>query len=93
MGDMLELGKHKELFHRKIGRYLTHACDTFISVGKLSKLAAQEAKNFGFDGKNIFTCQTSSQARDILRQKISADKDDIVLVKGSRAMKMEGVFK
>ena len=93
MGDMLELGSHKEKFHRHAGQSLLASCNVFIAVGDLSRLAAEAAKNSGFDVNNIFTCRTSSQAREILFNRLSPKKGDIVLVKGSRSMKMEEVFK
>ena len=93
MGDMLELGRQRELFHYQAGNQVAKVCDAFITVGKLSKLAADSAKTFGFDIKNIFTCESCQEARNILFNKLSPKQDDVVLVKGSRLMKMEEVFK
>jgi len=93
MGDMLELGRKEGVFHRQAGSQVAEICDAFITVGKLSRLAAQAAKVSGLDMKNIYTCRTTEEARDILFNKISPDPEDIVLVKGSRAMRMEEVFK
>lgn len=93
MGDMFELGASEELFHRQVGRRVGGICDTFITVGKLSKLAASAAELSGFDTKNIFVCDTCAQARDILFNKVIPKKEDIVLIKGSRRMKMEEVFR
>jgi len=93
MGDMLELGQAQELFHRQAGRHAAGVCDAFVAVGKLSRFAAEEARESGFDKANLFACENSRQARDILFKKISPQKEDIVLVKGSRAMKMEQVLK
>ncbi|MFH1440829.1 MAG: UDP-N-acetylmuramoyl-tripeptide--D-alanyl-D-alanine ligase [Candidatus Omnitrophota bacterium] len=92
MGDMLELGDSKELFHFQAGRDAAKACDTLITVGNLAKLAADSAKACGLDAKNIFACDSAHQAREILFNKISLKKEDIVLVKGSRGMRMEEIF-
>ncbi len=92
MGDMLELGRHSRAFHHQAGCRVASVCDVFIGVGRLSKVTAQAAKLSGFDLKNIFTCSSSNDARDILLNKVSPGKEDIVLVKGSRAMKMENVL-
>ena len=92
MGDMLELGSNKELFHRQAGRKAAKVCDVLITVGNLSKIAARVARKQGFNTKNIFTCESTLEARDILLNKISPDSTDVVLVKGSRSMKMEEVF-
>jgi len=93
MGDMLELGEHKEPFHCQAGRQVCGICDVFITVGKLSNLAAKSAGSYGFDTKNIFTCESAQEAGEILFNKISPKEDDIILVKGSRLMKMEKIFK
>jgi UDP-N-acetylmuramyl pentapeptide synthase len=93
MGDMLELGRDKELYHAKAGVEAAHVCDVIVAVGKLSRLAARAAQKCGFDIKNIFTCESSCQAKDILIKEISPNKDDVVLIKGSRLMKMEDLLK
>lgn len=93
MGDMLELGDKQELFHQQAGQDAAQVCDTFIAVGTLSGVAAKAAAACGFDVNHIFTCNTPAEAREILFTKISPLKEDIVLVKGSRSMKMEEVFK
>ena len=93
MGDMLELGRYNRLFHCRVGRDVAKVCDVFISVGELSKLTAKAAVALGFDIKNMFTCATCSEARDILLNKVSPRGKDIVLVKGSRLMKMEEIFR
>jgi UDP-N-acetylmuramoyl-tripeptide--D-alanyl-D-alanine ligase len=93
MGDMLELGSYKKSFHYQAGRQAAGCCDVFITVGNLSKLAAKGAMASRFDVKNIFTCQTVTEAHKILFNRLSLKKGDLVLVKGSRLMKMEEIFK
>ena len=93
MGDMMELGLQRDFFHCQAGQRVAEVCDAFISVGKLSRLAAAAAKDSGLSEKDIFVCENASEAREVLFKKISPTADDIVLVKGSRAMKMEEVFK
>jgi len=93
MGDMLELGEQKELLHRQVAGSITNICDVLVSVGSLAGFTAQAAKARGFKSKNIFCCASASQARDLLLNKISPGAKDIILVKGSRSMKMEEVFK
>ncbi|MEW6101420.1 MAG: UDP-N-acetylmuramoyl-tripeptide--D-alanyl-D-alanine ligase [Candidatus Omnitrophota bacterium] len=92
MGDMMELGEGKEDFHRQAAKEIASSCDKFIAVGSLSRLAAEESLRLGFDAANIFTCETIKEAKDILFNKLCPGRADIVLVKGSRAMKMEEVF-
>ena len=93
MGDMLELGKQKEFFHYDAGIEAARVCDKLIAVGELSRLALEAARKTGFDSKNLFACRNSAEARQILFRKLFLKKEDIVLVKGSRAMKMESILK
>ncbi|MFH1354752.1 MAG: UDP-N-acetylmuramoyl-tripeptide--D-alanyl-D-alanine ligase [Candidatus Omnitrophota bacterium] len=93
MGDMLELGKHKEAFHRLAGLQAAKSCDVLITVGTLSKFAAKSAQLRGLGAENVFSCESTLQAKDLLFKKISPGPKDIVLVKGSRSMKMEEIFR
>lgn len=93
MGNMLELGNQKELLHRQIARSITSICDIFVAVGNLAALTAQEALELGFKSQNVFCCANAQVAGDLLYSKLSLNASDIILVKGSRSMKMEEVFK
>jgi UDP-N-acetylmuramoyl-tripeptide--D-alanyl-D-alanine ligase len=93
MGDMMELGLQKDFFHCQAGERAAEVCDCFIGVGKSTRLAAEAARSSGLSEKNIFICENSAQAREVLLKKIVPTRDDIVLVKGSRSMRMEEVLK
>ncbi len=94
MGDMLELGKRAIFYHEQAASDVAKVCDAFIAVGKLAKFTARRlGKSGGFKVKDIFSCAQARQARDIIRNKLKVKKDDVILVKGSRLMKMEEVFK
>jgi len=93
MGDMLELGSQKESLHREVAGSITNVCDLLITAGDLAKLTARSASSRGLKSGNIFCCSCAQEARDLLFNKISPEPDDVVLVKGSRSMKMEEVFK
>ncbi|MDD4980402.1 MAG: UDP-N-acetylmuramoyl-tripeptide--D-alanyl-D-alanine ligase [Candidatus Omnitrophica bacterium] len=93
MGDMLELGSRADTFHYQAGEEAAKCCDIFITAGKLSRAAARAARDSGLNKKNIFISESAVCARDILYKRVSLNRDDIVLVKGSRSMKMEEVFK
>jgi UDP-N-acetylmuramoyl-tripeptide--D-alanyl-D-alanine ligase len=92
MGDMLELGSLTEGFHRDAGRMAAGSCDIFITVGKCSLAAASAAISQGFNKDNVFNCRTSAQAKDVLFNTVAVRKDDIVLLKGSRGMKLEKIL-
>lgn len=91
MADMLELGAAKETLHAQAGFNAGRICDILITVGRLSLLAAKQALERGLSRKNIFTCPDTLTAAGVLN-KISLRKGDVVLVKGSRGMKMEEVI-
>jgi len=93
MGDMLELGSDEKSFHYQAGRQAAGCCDVLITVGSLSKLAAEAVNASCFDTKNIFTCETVTQARKILFNRLLPKKGDLILVKGSRRMNLEEIFK
>ncbi|MDD5505841.1 MAG: UDP-N-acetylmuramoyl-tripeptide--D-alanyl-D-alanine ligase, partial [Candidatus Omnitrophica bacterium] len=93
MGDMLELGEQKELLHRQVAGSITNTCDVLVTVGGLSAITGRAARAAGFKSKNIFCCVTAQQARELLLNKIVPEARDIILVKGSRSMKMEEVLK
>lgn len=92
MGDMMELGEDKKEFHYQAGKHIARVCDKFIAVGKLSKIAAAAARQSGFDTENLYSCASADQARELLFRRINPKKEDVVLIKGSRAMKMEKIF-
>ena len=92
MGDMLELGKQKELLHRQIAWSITNTCDRLITVGRLARITANAVRKSGFPAKHIFCCANALAAKDLLFKKILPQIDDLILVKGSRSMKMEKVL-
>lgn len=93
MGDMLELGSNEKFFHALVGEAVAKICDCLVAVGKLSSFTAEAAKRCGLDPRFIFRCPDSTKARKLLFKKVNPNKKDIVLVKGSRMMRMEEVFK
>jgi UDP-N-acetylmuramoyl-tripeptide--D-alanyl-D-alanine ligase len=89
IGDMLELGKESLNIHRKDLNEAAKSCDTLITAGRISSLSL---KGFKLETHNIISCRDSAKAREILFKDIKVNSRDIVLVKGSRRMKMEEVF-
>lgn len=93
MGDMLELGRLKDRLHYQAGIEAAKACDAFLTVGPLSGLSAKAAKSNGLGKKPVINCENFRQARGILFNEICPAEEDVVLVKGSRSMRLEGIFK
>ncbi len=82
LGDMLELGDYGITAHRKLGQWMSGLpVGVFIGVGPLMALAVSE-----FKGKGMHS-GTSEDAGTALSSIVR--EGDIVLIKGSRGMKME----
>lgn len=85
-GDMLELGMQGRYFHKRMGRQIARSgVKGFLAFGALSKTAASQARRYGMD--NVWHCSTHDEIAGILKRVTS--KGDLVLIKGSRGMKME----
>jgi UDP-N-acetylmuramoyl-tripeptide--D-alanyl-D-alanine ligase len=90
LGNMLELGPCAVEIHREIGK---KACelglDFLITVGNLAAGAAEGAVQAGMAWERVFPCTEHAVALRILKGLLHAG--DVVLVKGSRGVKMEVV--
>ncbi len=85
LGDMRELGDRSDEYHRGLGRLIRASnLSLVLAVGEAMKVAAREAGNGRvhlFDDKKGLV--------DFVRGGL--DRDDIVLVKGSRALGLDEV--
>lgn len=91
IGDMLELGREKETLHRDVGVLLCASkVDMIVAVGPLSHIASEAAVKRGFDTKQVYKCLSNKEAKKIISD--IAKANDTVLLKGSRAMKLEEIF-
>lgn len=90
LGDMLELGDHALEAHLEVGRAVSEtAVDVLLAVGQLARLIARGAIDAGLPAGRVIEFEDSSQAaREIAN---AVRERDVVLVKGSRAMRMERV--
>lgn len=85
LGDMMELGSFEVPGHQMVGRRAREVADLLITVGPRAKIMAEEAS--GQEG--VSAVETNARAVEILSKTLQAG--DVVLVKGSRAMKMEEI--
>ncbi|MFD2672317.1 UDP-N-acetylmuramoyl-tripeptide--D-alanyl-D-alanine ligase [Marinicrinis sediminis] len=90
LGDMLELGEKENEYHREIGQILDpKKIDWVYTFGPLAEYIAEEASNrYPLEAVQCF----ASKQHLIEALQAKADKDTIVLVKGSRGMKLEEVI-
>jgi UDP-N-acetylmuramoyl-tripeptide--D-alanyl-D-alanine ligase len=92
LGDMLELGALAESEHRGIGRRAGEILDVLITYGNLASLIADEAHVGALElGRTLRITQFRSDERDAVVEMMRTDLrgGDVVLVKGSRALRME----
>ncbi len=90
LGDMLELGSKSEELHREIGGLVSQFhFDMLVAVGNLSKAIQAGALASGMDEKSALHFDSVQKAMDFLNANVRLG--DILLVKGSRGMKMEQI--
>lgn len=91
LGDMLEIGEYAPEAHKKIGKKAAEVADLIFTVGPRAKFIAEEAIKQGIPENRIFQYLISDDAAMKVQEEIK--ENDIILIKGSRAMKMEKVVK
>ncbi len=92
LGDMLELGKFSEQEHKKIGKKIMESkIDVLVTLGERAQKIAFGAKENGMPEDKIFSFNDIKEAGILIQNEIK--QGDIILIKGSRAMKMEKIVK
>jgi len=87
MGDMLELGDLSASFHRTIAKeIIDKGINILLTIGEGATLTAEEAAKQGIA---VYKC--SSNEEIISKLKSMVKEEDIILIKGSRRMKLEEV--
>jgi UDP-N-acetylmuramoyl-tripeptide--D-alanyl-D-alanine ligase len=90
LGDMLELGAEMEKGHRQVGRKLFEIkADLVFFFGTRMKFAAEELRKHNFNPENIFYFENHADLGRKLQFEMR--EGDLVLIKGSQAMRMEKV--
>lgn len=91
-GDMLELGSGSDDFHKGVGRSIAAKnIDFVIAVGNKAGQIVQGAIESGMPEEMALVANNHEEVAKILKNLAGAD--DVVLVKGSRASKMEEILK
>ncbi|MEE3339347.1 MAG: UDP-N-acetylmuramoyl-tripeptide--D-alanyl-D-alanine ligase [Hallerella sp.] len=90
LGDMLELGDKAEELHHEIGELVPQMkFDMLVAVGKLSRNTQKGALDAGMEKDCAVHFETVEEAMEFLSENVHFG--DVLLVKGSRGMKMEQV--
>jgi len=91
-GDMMELGSKSNELHKLVGESIAGSgMDYFIALGKEAGFIAESAVSCGMDPKTVLYADSHAAAAEILLE--IADADTVVLLKGSRASRMEEILK
>lgn len=89
MGDMLEIGSFSAIEHKRVADLLSGSATHVICVGIRAKKIGDELLQSGFNKTNIAFFDNSTEAGKYLQNLIS--EGDIILIKGSQAMRMERI--
>lgn len=90
LGDMYELGDYSLEGHLLVGRKAKEVQPAYlITVGKLAFQIGQGAHEAGLEKGKIRACQNNQEALSYIKDIIQPG--DVILVKGSRGVKMENI--
>jgi len=91
LGDMLELGEYCESAHREVGKIVSQSVDILFAYGSRNKILCEQAQKSGMANDSIFHFDNIDDLIQSLKSVLQ--KEDVVLIKGSRATHMEKVVK
>lgn len=92
LGDMMEQGTKTDENHYELGKKTAESgVDILVAVGKNCLKIKDGAIDKSMDPENVFTFDDTNSAVDFLGNCLK--KDDIVLIKASRVMKLEEAIK
>lgn len=94
LGDMLELGSQARALHQELGREVAKlGIDILIAVGRWGKAVAQGAAHSHTRSFAFRTMEQLIRAWPVSSGQWPLAKGDLVLIKGSRGMKMERIMR
>lgn len=89
IGDMLELGKEAETYHREIGKMLNQENISYVfTYGEMAEIVEEEAMKTYATGQVQSYNNKAKIAEEVLK---IITKKDVVLLKGSRGMALEEI--
>ena len=88
-GDILELGSFEDEGHRIVGRRAAAVVRLLYTIGPRAKIIAEQAVASGLPASNVYVTDEKPELIEKLRATLRSG--DIVLVKGSRGVRMEDV--
>ncbi len=89
LGDMLELGRYEHQGHVKVGIRAAEVADVLVTVGERANIIARAAAENRLKQERIHSFVESTDAIPFLNEFLQ--ENDVVLVKGSRGMRMDKI--
>jgi UDP-N-acetylmuramoyl-tripeptide--D-alanyl-D-alanine ligase len=88
LGDMLELGPGSPAMHREVGAYVAAKDISYlVACGALGRELAEGARAVGMPDERIRHISGADEAAHLMTSMVR--RNDVILVKASRAMRME----
>jgi UDP-N-acetylmuramoyl-tripeptide--D-alanyl-D-alanine ligase len=89
LGDMLELGPDEQALHRRIGAEAATVLDGLVAVGPRGAWIAEAARSAGMT--RVATATDADSALEVVDRVLCPSAGDVILVKGSRGVALEGL--
>ena len=89
LGDMLELGEFEMEGHCKVGRRAADVVAKLLTVGPRARVIGEEALRSGMQAQDVQSVSNNEEAIQVLLEWVQPG--DVILVKGSRGMRMEQI--
>jgi len=90
LGDMLELGPTELDLHRDVGRFAAGAgLSLLVCFGTRARALGEGAQEAGLSAESVECVDDAQEAVRLVQSR--ARPEDVVLVKGSRGMRMERI--
>jgi len=87
LGDMLELGPYEEQGHVLVGVRASEVVNELVTVGERGRIIANAALKAGLPASATKDFSNTQETIEYLRERLN--DQDVVLVKGSHAMRMD----
>ena len=87
LGDMLELGDDGVRLHREVGAFAAERVDRLLCVGPLAREIGRGAADAGLAAERIEYFSDAAEVAPRLRTRL--ESGDVVLVKGSRGVRLD----
>lgn len=91
LGDMMELGDYTKEGHQEVGRRAAQVVGVLVTVGERARMIAKAAIKEGLSQDKVLSFGDSFRAGRFLQERLKPG--DILLVKGSQAVRMEKIVK